>query len=172
MKTDSDAHLENLIQHVADTLLDRKLQLTTAESCTGGWLAKCCTDLKGSSAWFDRGFIPYTNKAKQDLLSVSSTTLEKYGAVSIQTAIEMAEGALKNSQGSISVAITGIAGPTGGTKIKPVGTVCFAFSIKNNPTISAQYLFNGDRKMIRRQAVTTALEGIVKNARDTTHSMG
>ena len=172
MKTDSDAHLENLIQHVADTLLDRKLQLTTAESCTGGWLAKCCTDLKGSSAWFDRGFIPYTNKAKQDLLSVSSTTLEKYGAVSIQTAIEMAEGALKNSQASISVAITGIAGPTGGTKIKPVGTVCFAFSIKNNPTISAQYLFNGDRKMIRRQAVTTALEGIVKNARDTTHSMG
>lgn len=172
MKTDSDAHLENLIQHVADTLLDRKLQLTTAESCTGGWLAKCCTDLKGSSAWFDRGFIPYTNEAKQDLLSVSSTTLEKYGAVSIQTAIEMAEGALKNSQASISVAITGIAGPTGGTKIKPVGTVCFAFSIKNNPTISAQYLFNGDRKMIRRQAVTTALEGIVKNARDTTHSMG
>ena len=172
MKTDSDPHLENLIQHVADTLLDRKLQLTTAESCTGGWLAKCCTDLTGSSAWFDRGFIPYTNEAKQDLLSVSSTTLEKYGAVSIQTAIEMAEGALKNSQGSISVAITGIAGPTGGTKIKPVGTVCFAFSIKNNPTISAQYLFNGDRKMIRRQAVTTALEGIVKNARDTTHSMG
>ena len=172
MKTDSDAHLENLIQHVADTLLDRKLQLTTAESCTGGWLAKCCTDLTGSSAWFDRGFIPYTNEAKQDLLSVSSTTLEKYGAVSIQTAIEMAEGALKNSQASISVAITGIAGPTGGTKIKPVGTVCFAFSIINNPTISAQYLFNGDRKMIRRQAVTTALEGIVKNARDTTHSMG
>ena len=84
----------------------------------------------------------------------------------------MAEGALKNSQASISVAITGIAGPTGGTKIKPVGTVCFAFSIKNNPTIGAQYLFNGDRKMIRRQAVTTALEGIVKNARDTTHSMG
>jgi len=172
MKTDSDAQLENLIQHVADTLLDAKLQLTTAESCTGGWVAKCCTDLAGSSAWFDRGFIPYTNKAKQDLLSVSSTTLEKYGAVSIQTAIEMAEGALKNSQASISVAITGIAGPTGGTKTKPVGTVCFAFSIKNNPTISAQYLFNGDREMIRRQAVTTALEGIVKNARDTTHSMG
>jgi len=172
MKTDSDAHLENLIQHVADTLLDRKLQLTTAESCTGGWLAKCCTDLTGSSAWFDRGFIPYSNRAKQELLSVSSTTLERYGAVSIQTAIEMAEGALKNSQSSISVAITGIAGPTGGTKIKPVGTVCFAFSIKNNPTISAQYLFNGDREMIRRQAVTTALEGIVKNARDTTHSMG
>ncbi len=172
MKTDSDAQLENLIQHVADTLLDAKLQLTTAESCTGGWVAKCCTDLAGSSAWFDRGFIPYTNKAKQDLLSVSSTTLEKYGAVSIQTAIEMAEGALNNSQASISVAITGIAGPTGGTKTKPVGTVCFAFSIKNNPTISAQYLFNGDREMIRRQAVTTALEGIVKNARDTTHSMG
>ena len=172
MKTDSDAHLENLIQHVADTLLDRKLQLTTAESCTGGWLAKCCTDLTGSSAWFDRGFIPYSNKAKQELLSVSSTTLERYGAVSIQTAIEMAEGALKNSQASISVAITGIAGPTGGTKIKPVGTVCFAFSTKNNPTISAQYLFNGDREMIRRQAVTTALEGIVKNARDTRHSMG
>ena len=84
----------------------------------------------------------------------------------------MAEGALKNSQASISVAITGIAGPTGGTKIKPVGTVCFAFSIKNNPTISAQYLFKGDREMIRRQAVTTALEGIVKNARDTKHSMG
>jgi nicotinamide-nucleotide amidase len=172
MKTDSDAQLENLIQHVAETLLAHRYQLTTAESCTGGWLAKCCTDLTGSSIWFDRGFVPYSNQAKQDLLSVSATTIEKYGAVSKETAIEMAEGALKNSQASISVAITGIAGPTGGTKIKPVGTVYFAFSIKNNPTISAQYLFKGDREMIRRQAVTTALEGIVKNARDTKHSMG
>jgi nicotinamide-nucleotide amidase len=172
METYSDAQLENLTQQLAERLLNKHHQLATAESCTGGWLAKCCTDLAGSSAWFERGFIPYSNQAKQDLLSVSAITLEHYGAVSVETATEMAEGALKHSQASISVAITGIAGPTGGTIDKPIGTVCFAFASQNNPTISAQHVFNGDREMIRRQAVATALQGIIKNARDATDSMG
>jgi nicotinamide-nucleotide amidase len=172
MKMVSDAQLENLIQHVAALLLNEEQQLATAESCTGGWLAKCCTDLAGSSTWFDRGFIPYSNQAKQDLLSVSSITLEHYGAVSVETAIEMAEGALKHSQASISVAITGIAGPSGGTTDKPVGTVCFAFASQNNPTMSAQHVFNGDREMIRRQAVAVALQGIIKNARGSADSVG
>jgi len=172
METYSDAQLENLIQQVADLLLRNRQQLATAESCTGGWLAKCCTDLAGSSVWFDRGFVSYTNQAKQDLLSVSAATLERYGAVSLETATEMAEGALNHSQATISVAITGIAGPTGGTQGKPVGTVCFAFAIQDHPTISVQTLFSGDREMIRRQAVITALQGIIKNARDATHSMG
>ena len=172
MKMVSDAQLENLIQQVAALLLNQQQQLATAESCTGGWLAKCCTDLAGSSTWFDRGFIPYSNQAKQDLLSVSATTLERYGAVSVETATEMAEGTLMHSQASISVAITGIAGPSGGTVDKPVGTICFAFSRQNHPTISAQHVFNGDREMIRRQAVATALQGIIKNARDGSDSVG
>jgi len=172
METYSDAQLTNLTQQVADILLDHHLQLAAAESCTGGWLAKCCTDLAGSSAWFERGFVTYSNQAKQDLLAVPTTTLEQYGAVSLETAIAMAEGALTNSAATISVAITGIAGPTGGSIAKPIGTVCFAFALQNHKTISIQHTLNGDREMVRRQAVAIALQGIIKNARDANHSMG
>ena len=167
MTTISDAHIEKLTQHVADFLIDKKLLLVTAESCTGGWIAKCCTDLNGSSTWFDRGFITYSNQAKQDLLGVSEPTLNAFGAVSEQTAIEMAIGAIDFSQANISIAVTGIAGPTGGSEQKPVGTVWLAWALKNGPITSALHRFSGDRESIRRQAVSAALEGIIKNARDT-----
>ena len=167
MKTISDAHIESLTQQVADLLVNKKLVLVTAESCTGGWIAKCCTDINGSSTWFDRGFVTYSNQAKQDLLGVSESTLDKFGAVSEQTAIEMAIGAIDFSQATISIAVTGIAGPTGGSQQKPVGTVWLVWSLKNGPITSALHHFSGDRESIRRQAVSAALEGIIKNARDT-----
>ena len=167
MMTISDVHIENLTQQVADLLVDKKLVLVTAESCTGGWVAKCCTDRNGSSAWFDRGFVTYSNQAKQDLLGVSESTLDDFGAVSEQTAIEMAIGAIDFSQANISIAVTGIAGPTGGSQQKPVGTVWLAWAFKNGRITSVLHHFSGDRESIRRQAVSAALEGIIKNARDT-----
>ena len=166
MTTISDAHIENLTQQVADLLVSKKLVLVTAESCTGGWVAKSCTDINGSSAWFDRGFVTYSNQAKQDLLGVSEPTLAEFGAVSEQTAIEMAIGAIDFSQANISIAVTGIAGPTGGSQQKPVGTVWLAWALKNGAISSGLYRFSGDRESIRRQAVLAALEGIIKNARD------
>lgn len=155
-----------LVDKLAKILLKQHRKLSTAESCTGGWLAKCCTDLAGSSAWFDRGFVSYSNQSKQDLINVRPETIEHYGAVSEQTAIEMAQGALSNSQADISVAITGIAGPDGGTQEKPVGTVWVAWSVKNVGTKTECLHFNGDREQVRYQAVITALQGIIKNARD------
>ena len=164
--------LQQLTKQVAQLLLDRGCLLSTAESCTGGWVAKCCTDIAGSSAWFDCGFVTYSNQSKQHMLSVDITTLETFGAVSEQTVIEMANGAINNSCAHISVAISGIAGPDGGSKDKPVGTVCFAWSIKNNSTITEQHHLKGDRNTVRRQAVMIALQGIIKNARDSAPSMG
>lgn len=162
----NDTTLNQLSKELAEILLSHDLELAVAESCTGGWLAKCCTDIPGSSAWFDRGFVTYSNESKQALLSVSIDTLAQYGAVSAQTAEAMATGALKHSLADISVAITGIAGPDGGSNEKPVGTVWFAWARKEHPVQTACHLFNGDRNSIRCQAVQTALEGIIKNARD------
>ncbi len=156
---------ERLITQLAEQLTTAKLMLAVAESCTGGWLAKSCTDIAGSSAWFDRGFVTYSNQSKQDMLAVNSATLENYGAVSQQTALEMATGALAHSQADIVVAITGIAGPDGGTPEKPVGTVWFAWAGKHFPTYSEQHLLAGNRELIREQAVDIAIEGIIKNAR-------
>ncbi len=131
--------------------------LVTAESCTGGWIAEAVTSVPGSSQWFDCGFVAYSNAAKQELLAVSPETLTKYGAVSEQTALEMVKGALARSRAQIGVAITGIAGPTGGTPQKPVGTVWIAYAFPSN--IYAQRgFFSGDRYSIRYQAVITALQ--------------
>tara|TARA_R110002049_G_scaffold216652_3_gene388080 strand:+ start:2667 stop:3110 length:444 start_codon:yes stop_codon:yes gene_type:complete len=141
-------------------------RLSVAESCTGGWLGKCCTDLAGSSEWFDRGFISYSNQAKQELLHVKEATLNQFGSVSEYTASEMAQGALAESLADISVAITGIAGPDGGTIDKPVGTVWFAWATKYSVVKTQCCHFDGDRETIRRQAVKLALQGIIKNARD------
>lgn len=140
--------------------------MATAESCTGGWLSKTCTDLSGSSNWFDRGFVTYSDQSKQGLLQVAESTLEEYGAVSKQTAIEMAQGTLLNSNANISVAITGIAGPDGGNAEKPVGTVWIAWAIKNGITNTVLFNLKGDREQVRFQAVIAALEGIIKNASD------
>jgi len=135
--------------------------LATAESCTGGWVAQAVTAISGSSEWFERGFVTYADAAKQEMLGVSADTLARYGAVSEQTAREMAAGALARSRAQLAVAITGIAGPTGGSPEKPVGTVCFAWS-RDNATPRAQTRrFEGDRESVRRQSVIAALEGIM-----------
>ncbi|MCK5727015.1 MAG: CinA family protein [Thiotrichaceae bacterium] len=154
--------LESLAKTVANHLLTQNLILASAESCTGGWVAKLMTDIAGSSAWFDRGFVTYTNESKQDLLGVNSATLERYGAVSEQTVAEMVSGALIHSSANIAVAISGIAGPTGGSKEKPVGMVCFAWQQKDQfVRVSTQY-FKGDRGSVREQAVVFILEKMME----------
>lgn len=165
MQNISDAVLQQLTTQVATFLLEKNVKLSSAESCTGGWLAKCCTDIAGSSAWFDRGFITYSNQSKQELLNVEPNTLDQFGAVSEQTALEMAKGCLANSEADISLSITGIAGPDGGSEDKPVGTVWIAWAT-NSSAKAALYHFSGNRDVVRRQAVHTALSGIIKNARD------
>lgn len=137
------------------------LLLTTAESCTGGWAAQVITHTAGSSAWFDRGFVTYSNDAKLDMLGVRPETLERFGAVSQETASEMAAGALKDSNSMISIAITGIAGPTGGSPGKPVGTVCFAWCRVGETATTGTAMFAGDREAVRRQAVIHALRGLL-----------
>jgi len=161
----SDSQINTQVMTLAKVLLNKKWRLCVAESCTGGWLAKCCTDIAGSSAWFDRGFVTYSNQAKQDLLKVTSDTLKQFGAVSEQTAVEMAQGCLSESDADISVAITGIAGPDGGSLDKPVGTVWLAWATESSAKAELHH-FSGNRDAVRRQAVSTALTGIIKNASD------
>ena len=136
--------------------------LVTAESYTNGWTAQTITQTSGSSQWFERGFITYSNQAKYEMLGVSDNTLLSHGAVSEQVAEEMVLGAIKNSHAQAALAITGIAGPTGGTVDKPVGMVCFAWGIKGVKTIVSTQQFEGDRAAIRRQAVEYALQGVIE----------
>lgn len=135
--------------------------LALAESCTGGMVAQTVTSVAGSSAWFDRGFVTYSNQAKIDMLGVSAQTLETFGAVSEQIAAEMAFGALKRSQAHIAGSITGIAGPDGGTADKPVGTVCFAWAEANQPTMTMTKNFDGNRGKIRQQATTFLMRQLI-----------
>ena len=135
--------------------------LALAESCTGGMVAQTVTSVAGSSAWFDRGFVTYSNQAKIDMLGVSAQTLETFGAVSEQIAAEMAFGALKRSQAHIAGSITGIAGPNGGTADKPVGTVCFAWAEANQPTMTMTKNFDGNRGKIRQQATTFLMRQLI-----------
>lgn len=162
MAIPNDAALDALAKRLGDALHASHQMLTTAESCTGGWVAKILTDIPGSSSWFERGFVTYTNQSKQDMLGVPAVVLEKHGAVSEQTVEAMARGALHHSQADFSLAISGIAGPGGGTADKPVGLVCFAWAKKRAaaaPRVwSAQHVFSGDREAVRRQAVATALQ--------------
>ena len=139
----------------------RRLLIATAESCTGGWVAQVITHTPGSSAWFDRGFVTYSNEAKVAMLGVRPETLKKFGAVSPETATEMAVGALKNSNALIALSITGIAGPTGGSPGKPVGTVCFAWCRVGQTADTETRVFAGDREAVRRQAVIHALQGLL-----------
>jgi nicotinamide-nucleotide amidase len=138
------------------------LRLVTAESCTGGWLAKAITDLAGSSTWFERGFVTYSNEAKIELLCVRQKTLDMHGAVSEETAREMAAGALANSRADIAVAITGVAGPGGSTVDKPVGTVWIAWAGRAGDTMAAHHAFDGSRTHVRGVAVIEALKGLVR----------
>lgn len=165
MQKFSDDDLEQMTTQVANFLLERHWKFSSAESCTGGWLAKCCTDIAGSSTWFDRGFITYSNQSKQEQLNVQPQTLENFGAVSEQTALEMARGCLDVSNSEISISITGVAGPDGGSKDKPVGTVWIAWATSFSAKAELHH-FSGNRDAVRRQAVYTALNGIIKNARD------
>lgn len=150
--------MNSLITKLTSTLLKHNCKITTAESCTGGGVAYYLTSLPGSSAWFDRGFVTYSNLAKEELLGVQPGTLLAFGAVSEAVAREMAEGALARSQAQISIAITGIAGPDGGSKDKPVGTIWFAWAGINQETQACVYQLNGDRQAIREQAIKIALE--------------
>ena len=143
-------------------LKTRGLMLAMAESCTGGMVAEAITSIAGSSAWFERGFISYSNAAKSDMLDVSSKTIEKFGAVSEQTAAEMAIGALINSEAQIAGSITGIAGPDGGSPDKPVGTVCFAWTGKDFPVTSCTHWFDGDRDSVRNQAAIFMMAGLIE----------
>ena len=158
--------LLTLAQQIGIALSARGLLLTSAESCTGGWLGQAVTSVAGSSAWYDRGFITYSNHAKQQMLGVQAATLSQYGAVSEQTAQEMAVGAINMSDAQVSVAVTGIAGPAGGSKEKPVGTVCLAWAYKHGLARSETHFFLGDREAIRRQSVGAALLGIIKLLKD------
>ncbi|NOX75128.1 MAG: CinA family protein [Gammaproteobacteria bacterium] len=150
-----------LSQRVGERLLQRGWMLATAESCTGGGIAAALTDIDGSSRWFERGFITYSNEAKQDMLSVRADTLKTTGAVSEAIVSEMAQGALAHSWANIAVAVSGIAGPTGGTPDKPVGTVCLAWAIKNAPPHVCTEHFSGDRATVRAQTIERALHGIL-----------
>ena len=136
--------------------------LVTAESCTGGWVAQAVTSVAGSSAWFERGFVTYSNAAKHEVLGVAKQTLKKFGAVSEETAREMAAGALRRSRGTIALAVTGVAGPAGGSKAKPVGMVCFAWARKGRAPRSETRRFRGGREAVRRQSVIRALEGVLQ----------
>jgi nicotinamide-nucleotide amidase len=156
-----DADLAALSEAIGSACHQRRLLLATAESCTGGWAAQVITHTAGSSEWFERGFVTYSNDAKVDLLHVPAEILAQFGAVSPETAAKMAEGALKNSNALISLAITGIAGPSGGSPGKPVGTVCFAWCRAGQTADAETGFFAGDREAVRRQAVIHALEGVL-----------
>ncbi len=153
--------LTELSEQLAKLLLQQQKQLAVAESCTGGWLAKCLTDIVGSSQWFERGFVTYSNAAKQEMLGVRPKTLLRDGAVSEAVVHEMAIGALAHSQADIAVAISGIAGPGGAVPGKPVGTVCFSWAVKDVSHHQDTRHFEGDREAVRRQSVACALQGLL-----------
>jgi nicotinamide-nucleotide amidase len=153
--------LFQLAERVGEALLAQGLMMATAESCTGGWVAQAVTAVAGSSQWFERGFVTYTYISKREMLGVTQETLGAHGAVSEQTVREMVTGALANSHAQIAVAVSGTAGPSGGTPDKPVGTVCFAWAVKNGEPKSATHHFSGDRETIRLASVRVALEGIL-----------
>ncbi len=155
-----DNELFEISQQLGGLLQSKDKKISTAESCTGGWISQTITDVPGSSAWFDRGFVTYSNAAKMQMLGVKPETLEAFGAVSAQTATEMAKGALQNSDADCAIAVTGIAGPTGGTTTKPVGTVFIAWAYKNQETTVIKKRFTGNRFEIRQQTVKVALEGV------------
>ena len=162
----TDADLYALAEQVATAAQQRRLMLVTAESCTGGWIAKALTDLPGSSAWFDAGVVTYSYGAKEALLGVNPRTLERTGAVSEETALEMVSGALARFGAGMAVAVTGIAGPTGGTPDKPVGTVWIGWKRRGGYAHATLFHFAGDREAVRRQTVAAALNGVIKALTD------
>jgi len=160
MHAPSDDELQLHAERLGASLRDTKQMLVTAESCTGGWIAKTVTDVAGSSDWFDCGLAVYSYEAKQRLLGVRAETLEHFGAVSRETVVEMVSGALVHSGSTVAVAVTGIAGPGGGTDDKPVGTVWIAWKRRGGYPRAELFHFEGDREAVRRQTVAAALRGL------------
>lgn len=160
----SDSELKALGERLGAVLVARGASLATAESCTGGWIAKVITDIPGSSAWFDCGLVTYSNAAKQRLLRVPEDTIAEHGAVSAATVEAMVTGALTGSEAGIAVATSGVAGPGGGTADKPVGLVWFGWARRGHVPVARCSQFRGDRESIRRESVRVALEGLVEEA--------
>jgi nicotinamide-nucleotide amidase len=160
----SDSALRVLAERAGALLLAAGCRVATAESCTGGWVAKCLTDIPGSSQWFERGYVTYSNLAKEQSLGVAASVIETFGAVSRPAAEQMASGALHASGADLAVAITGIAGPDGGGPDKPVGLVWFALAQRSAPPVVLERQFAGDREAIRRAAVATALRLVIAAA--------
>ncbi|MGH8610800.1 MAG: nicotinamide-nucleotide amidase [Gammaproteobacteria bacterium] len=157
----SEEELTRLAAGLGKRLKEQGLKVATAESCTGGWLGQVITSVGGSSQWYERGFITYSNEAKQEMLGVRLETIARHGAVSEQVAREMVEGALVGSHAAIGIAVTGIAGPEGGSREKPVGTVCFAWAHAGNPTLAETKRFAGGRAAIRSQSVAYAIAALL-----------
>lgn len=153
--------LQTLAQRLGVILKFHQWKLVTTESCTGGGLGYWITSVPGSSDWYDRGFITYSDEAKNEMIEVDKVLLEKFGAVSEQVAHEMAQKSLLHSRAQISIAITGVAGPAGGSTEKPVGTVWIAWAGIDSKTIVEHHIFHGDRQSVREQAITTALTGLI-----------
>ncbi|KTD78367.1 CinA family protein [Legionella waltersii] len=156
-----------LIKDISTALSEHHWKLVTAESCTGGLISTCLTDMPGSSNWFERGFVTYSNASKEEMLSVPHDLMKRYGAVSEEVALAMALGAIEHSHGDVAVSVTGIAGPDGGTLDKPVGTVCFSWALRDLSSQTARQQFSGNRQEIRAQACHYALNGalfLLKNS--------
>jgi nicotinamide-nucleotide amidase len=158
----ADRVLYELAERAGRALERRGFMLATAESCTGGWVAEAITMVPGSSAWFDRGFVTYTYISKREMLGVKTETLEQHGAVSEAVVREMVLGALASSRAQVALAVSGTAGPSGGTAEKPVGTVCFAWGTKDSPPATQTLYFAGDREAVRRQSVMHALTVLIE----------
>ena len=154
--------LYKLAKRVGAALKRRRLMLVTAESCTGGWIAEAVTMVPGSSEWFERGFVTYTYISKREMLGVKPATLKKHGAVAEEVVREMVAGALAHSHAQIAVAVSGVAGPSGGAPDKPVGTVCFAWGKKGRKPRSETRRFPGNREAVRRRSVEHALKGVLR----------
>ncbi|MHC1480247.1 CinA family protein [Frateuria aurantia] len=159
----TDAELTVLAERLAAALLAGSSRLASAESCTGGWIAKVATDLPGSSGWFEAGLVTYSNQAKMALLGVQAATLEQHGAVSEATVREMAAGALAATGVEVAVAVTGIAGPGGAVPGKPVGSVWIGWQWRDGEAVARRFLFRGDREAVRRLTVQAALTGLLES---------
>ncbi len=157
----TDDRPQTLLLQLSSRLIEQNKMLVTAESCTGGGIAYAMTELPGSSEWFERGFVTYSNLAKQEQLDVAHELIVGYGAVSEEVAAAMARGALQHSHADFSVAVTGIAGPGGGTAEKPVGTVCFGWSRRAEIARTTRIVFEGNRQQVRELSILTALQGLV-----------
>lgn len=161
-----EQYKQSLCRLLADLMLKRRFFLAAAESCTGGMISAACTDLAGSSQWFDRGFVTYSNASKTDMLGVDAALIAQFGAVSEQVAAAMAQGAVKHSAAQVSVAVTGVAGPAGGSAKKPVGTVWIGWCVNGQTTTEICH-FDGDRATVRALTVQQALQGLIERLQST-----